>query len=301
MSTYPVTTSLNVVKKLQYVKQTVRGSFPSSAVFVLAQPIQDFTPNFTTNSSPYRRIGDPDIFTSLKTGERFNFDISYQPQSRDLLKIGVNIPSQDPTDNRDNILGFLYSQQMNEAGTLVEKFVTMRDCQCNSTSIDVSLDAVAVSQNWIGSVMTVPGTTHGLPGTPTFAPDVTTDPWTGISSGLDPLTWNATTPDIRAFNCEIGQNIDEIQPLGNVNVVWANPTLRDITFSFDAIYEDNSLINDCRNHTKRAMEMKLSADTKLVFTNAQLMDYNETISATSAESKMISYSGIAQRVLVTTV
>ena len=47
---FPVTTSLRVVKPLQYVVETTRGVTPTSPTLVNAGPIQEFTPNTETNS-----------------------------------------------------------------------------------------------------------------------------------------------------------------------------------------------------------------------------------------------------------
>ena len=77
---FPVTTSLKVIKPLQYVEEVTRGTTPTSPTFINAGPIQEFTPNTETNAVKYRMLGSPDLYKVIKTGERFSFDITFTIQ-----------------------------------------------------------------------------------------------------------------------------------------------------------------------------------------------------------------------------
>ena len=294
---FPVTTSLRVVKPLQYVLESVRGVTPSSPTFVNAGPIQDFTPNTDTNSVNYRQLGSADLYKVIKTGERFSFDITFNPIDRVLLSKGINLDTQDPTHNRDQSLTFLLSQEMNNAGTLQEHYIIPRGCSCDSTSIDISLEAVSVSQTWIANDIPIPSTTHGLSGTPTFAGPITATPWTGITAGQNTLTHNSNTYVLRSFSCTVNHNTDQIQPLGEANVFATIPTIRDISGSFDVLHKDNALSTDAEAVVARPATVRLSTDTKLTFTDFYLTSYNESISATSTEAKQLSYNFVAKSVL----
>ena len=57
---------------------------------------------------------------------------------------------------------------MNVTGTLTEKYILMKGSQCATTTIDVTLEAVGVTQTWIPSEITTPATTAGI-GTPVYA------------------------------------------------------------------------------------------------------------------------------------
>jgi hypothetical protein len=293
----PVTTSLRVVKPLQYVVETTRGVTPTAPTFLNAGPIQEFTPNIETNSVNYRMLGSPDLYKVLKTGERFSFDITYNPVDKKLLAKGINLDSQDVTDNRDQSLTFLLSQQMNNAGVLAEHYIIARGCSCDSTSIEISLEAVNVSQTWIANDIPIPTTAHGLT-TPTFASAISTSPWTGITAGSNSLTHNSNSYVLRGFSVNVAHNTDQFQPIGETNVFATIPTIRDISGSFDVVHEDNALSTDCENVTARAATVNLSTDTKLTFTDMYLTSYNETISATATEAKTISYNFVAKSVKV---
>jgi hypothetical protein len=294
---FPVTTSLRVVKPLQYVVETTRGVTPSSPTFVNAGPIQEFTPNTETNSVNYRMLGSPDLYKVLKTGERFSFDITFNPIDKNLLSKGINLDSQDVTHNRDQTLTFLMSQQMNAAGTLSEHYIKATGCSCDSTSIDISLEAVNVSQTWIANDIPIPTTAHGIT-TPTFASAITASPWTGLTAGSSSLTHNSNSYILRGFSCTVSHNTDQFQPIGEANVFATIPTIRDISGSFDVLHKDNVLSTDCENVTPRTATVALSTDTKLTFTDMYLTSYNETISATATEAKTVSYNFVAKSVKV---
>ena len=158
---FPVTTSLKVIKPLQYVEEVTRGTTPTSPTFINAGPIQEFTPNTETNAVNYRMLGSPDLYKVIKTGERFSFDITYNPIDLDLVSYGVNLSG---TKNRDKTLTFLLSQSMypGTGTSLTEHYIKAVGCSCDSTSIDISLEAVSVSQTWIANDIPIPTITPGI-------------------------------------------------------------------------------------------------------------------------------------------
>lgn len=295
---FPITTSLRVLKPVQYVVETVRGTTPASPTFSNAGPIQEFTPNTETNSVNYRMLGSPDIYKVCKTGERFSFDLTYSPVDRKLLSMGVNLSTQDATYNRDKTLTIMLTQEMNNGGTLQQAWIAARGCSCDSTSVDISLDAVNVSQTWIANDIPIPVFTDPFT-TPTYdTTPLTGCPWNGTSAGSKSLTFNSHDYVLRGFSMTVGHNTDQFQPIGESNVFATIPTIRDISGSFDVLYEDNTLATDCEAVTARAATVKLSADTKLVFTDMYLTSYNESISATSTEAKTQSFNWVAKSVSV---
>ena len=77
---------------------------------------------------------------------------------------------------------------------------------------------------------------------------MTATPWTGINGGANSLTFNGSnTTKLRNFSVTIDNNIDEIQPIGSTTVMWAQPTIRDITGTFDVIYEDDDFLSRRQN------------------------------------------------------
>ena len=54
-------------------------------------------PTLTTNSIDYRMLGSEDIYKVIKTGERYSYDIAYNPIDKVLLEMGINLTG---TNNR---------------------------------------------------------------------------------------------------------------------------------------------------------------------------------------------------------
>lgn len=291
---FPVTTSLKVVKPLQYVVETVRGTTPTSPTFLSAGPVQEFTPNTETNAVNYRMLGSPDLYKVMKTGERFSFDITFNPIDKVLLSKGVNLTG---TDNRDQTLTFVMTQSMNNAGTLAEAWIVARGCSCDSTSVDISLESVNVSQTWIANDIPIPVFADPFQ-TPTYANAITGTPWTGIAAGSKSLTYNSVQYVLRGFSMTVSHNTDQFQPIGEANVFATIPTIRDISGSFDVLHQDMTLQTDCEAVTARTASVKLSSDTKITFTDMYLTSYNETISATATEAKTLSFNFVAKSALV---
>lgn len=290
---FPITTSLRVVKPPQYVVELVRGTPPASPTFTHAGPIQEFTPNTETNAVNYRMLGSPDLYKVCKTGERFSFDLSYSPVNRNLLSMGINLDSEDATYNRDKTLTIMLSQQMNNSGTLQEAYIVATGCSCDSTSIDVSLDAVSVSQTWIANDIPIPVFTSPFT-SPTYAGSISGCPWNGTTANDKLLVHNGNEYVLRGFSITVSHNSDQFQPLGESNVFATIPTIRDISGSFDVLYENNNLATDCEDVIARAATVRLSADTKLTLTDMYLTSYNETISATATEAKTQSFNFVAK-------
>lgn len=291
---FPVTTSLRVLKPPQYVIETVRGTTPASPTFNHAGPIQEYTPNVETNAVNYRMLGSPDLYKVCKTGERFSFDLTYSPVDRNLLSIGVNLDTEDASYNRDKTLTIMMTQEMNNAGTLDEAWIVAKGCSCDSTSIDISLEAVNVSQTWIANDIPIPVFADPFQ-TPTYdTSPPTACPWNGLSAGSKSLTYNGTQYVLRGFSCTVSHNTDQFQPIGESNVFATIPTIRDVSGSFDVLYQDNTLAQDAEAVTARAASVKLSADTKITFTDMYLTSYNETISATATEAKTQSFNFVAK-------
>jgi hypothetical protein len=293
---YPITTSLNVVKELQWVLETTRGVTPANPSF-LAIPTQEFSPIPEIENIKYRKLGSPDLYKGIKVRELYEFEINYAPIDSTLMQAMINLTG---THNRNNSYTMLISQLHNNAGTLVEQFQILRGCSISEVDITVeSGEIVMVESQWIASTITEWSTTHGL-GTPTFAPALTATPWSTVTTGLNPLTWNSQTYDVRAFSCTVNQNPDQVQVVGQTATTWVQPTIREIEFEMEVVWKDTTLQADAKSHTPRTMTFQLNstAPTILSFTEAAIEEYDETVAADETEAKVTSYTGYAKSVSI---
>ena len=87
------------------------------------------------------------------------------------------------------------------------------------------------------------------------------------------LTFDGSnTTKLRNFSVTIDNNIDEIQPIGSTHVMWAQPTIRDITGTFDVIYENDSFLANAKTVTAKSMSYILdtTGPSTLTFTDVYL-------------------------------
>lgn len=289
---YPITTSLNVVKELQWVKETTRGTTPAAPSFV-AIPTREFGPKPSIENIKYRKLGSPDLYKGIKVREVYDFTLNYAPIDSTLLGHMINLTG---THDRDDFYTFLISQMHNNAGTLTEMYQVATGCSINSVTINVnSGEVVNVESEWIANNISNWSTTSGLT-TPTYATALTATPWSTVTTGTSPLSWNSVAYDVRNFSVTVNQNPDRIQVIGQTTTTWIQATIREITFSMDVVWKDTTLQTDAKSHTPRTMTFQLNSvgPTTLTFTEATIEDYDETVSADSTEAKVVTYTGYAK-------
>lgn len=278
------------------MKETTRGVTPVAPAFA-AIPTQEFGPVPSIENIKYRKLGSPDLYKGIKVREVYDFSLSYAPVDSTLLGAMINLTG---TQNRDNSYTFLISQNHNNAGTLTEMYQVARGCSVDTVTITVnSGEVVTVDSDWIASTLSDWSTTSGLT-TPTYATPLTLTPWSTVTTGTNPLTWNSQTYDVRNFSVTVNQNPDRVQVVGQTATTWVQATIREITFTMDVVWKDTTLQADAKSHTPRTMSFQLNSvgPTTLTFTEAAIEEYDETVSAESTEAKVVSYSGYAKAVSI---
>lgn len=293
---YPITTSLNVVKELQWVKEVTRGVTPPAPVFA-AIPTQEFAPAPSIENIKYRKLGGPDLYKGIKVRELYEFDLTYAPIDSTLLGAMINLTG---TQNRDNSYTMLLSQLHNNAGTLTEMYQVAKGCGIDEVTITVEAgEIVLVESTWIASTISDWSTTAGLT-TPTYAPALTATPWSTVTTGVNPLTWNSQVYDVRSFEVTVSQNPDQVQVVGDTATRWVQPTIREIEFVMEVVWKDTTLQADAKSHTPRTMTFQLNSTgpTILTFTEAQIEEYDETVAADETEAKVTEYTGYAKSISI---
>ena len=295
---YPLTTSLRVIKELQWVKETTRGTTPSSPAFA-AIPTKEFSPKPNVENIKYRKLGSPDLYKGIKVREMYDFGISYAPVALDnFLKSMINLTG---TGNRDDYYTIFLSQQQNVTGTLTEQYQVARGCGISSVTISVKNgELVMVDSDWIANSISAWVTTSPFT-TPTYATALTATPWSSVIAGA--FTWDtAGTPkvfDVRNFSCTINHNPDRVQVVGQAQTSWIQQTTRDITVSVDIVYKDTTAQADTISFTPRNATMVINnTPVTLTFTDLYLESYDETVNADSTDAKTVSYSGYAANVSI---
>lgn len=294
---YPLSTSLQVIKELQWVKETTRGSTPSSPIFV-AIPTKEFSPKPNIENIKYRKLGSPDLYKGIKVRELYDFGISFSPIANDnFLKSMVNIGA---TPSRDDTYTIFISQKQNVTGTLTEQYQVARGCGISDVTISVNDgELVMVDSNWIANDIATWVTTSPFT-TPTYAVPLTAVPWSAVTTGASPLSWGGTSFDTRSFSCKINQNPDRVQVIGQSQTTWIQQTTREITLDIEVVFKDTTIQADVKTLTPKVLTFNVSTAPAclLTFTDVYLESYDETVSADSTSAKTVAYSGYAASVVM---
>ena len=304
MSTYSITTSLKVIKPPQWVKETTKGSTPSSPTFSIL-PTKEFVPIVQTGDIKYRKLGNADLTRTISSPIDYGFSINYSPIDGTLLEAMIALVTEAVLYDREDSFTFLMSQQHNNAGTLTEMYQIATGCSIESVTITVDDGApVMIESQWSALTISDWSTSHGLAGTPIFASDITTAPWSAVTTGSNPLTFNSQSYDIRHFSVTINHNPQRLHVLApnasEIATKRIEANSRDITLEMDVVYKNSNLSQDTKSFTARTMSLLLNESSNVIlnFDNVLLEAYDETVAADSTEAKIISYTGFAQSVSI---
>jgi hypothetical protein len=295
LSTIAISTPQKVTK-FGWVEETTKGQIPANAAFndVLAQ---EFNPGPTIEHVEQAALGTPYLHAIEKLGERYNVPFTYIPFDSDLLMYFIN---RTGTKNIDKSLTFGVGHDLNNAGTLQEHFYFAKGCQCDSVTVTIANDSVLVETELVALDVSTPSTSHGITGTPTWAP-LTLAGWTGLAGGVDPIQWNALPQKVRGGSITVNNAIDRIQFVGDSTLSYAQPTTHRVEGTLDIVWKDSTLLSDVKTFTKRACKIQLGPACFITLTNAVFHEAPWSLVATETTAMTVSYTLKAVKAEITTV
>lgn len=251
-----------IQKRLQYVEEVTYGTTPSaSPAFITAGKIKRFSFNIDAQVQRYRTFGLRKVSDFLNTGQMTSFEIEYQPINTDLMAYGINDPAGTGTIEKS--LSFLYSKMIDG----VEHFYIIKGAKTDSISIEITKEAVLVTQSFLAKEVITPITTvNGGLTTPAFAANPTGKPWVGRDGGTSPFLYNAVAWDTPRFNCEVSWNLDPGQPNGQDLIKFLDPTNKDCNVDFDVWQKDTTFIADLKTEARRDLSYTMNAATNAILT-----------------------------------
>lgn len=283
-------------KVLQIVEETTYGSkVTASPAFQAIGANVYVKENSKTMASYYYTQGRRDLYRALKYGEVHTFNVKFQPLDTRLIRYGTELPGGSGTIEKS--LNFLYSEILDG----VENYQFYLGARCDITDIEITDSQVQLSQNWICKDIPEETTTHGLT-TPAFASFPTADPWTGASSGANPLSIGGTNYDTARFHVKVDQKLEAIKPNGEIQIKMLHPTKREVAVDFDVWLKDTTLKAAVRALTNySAVEYTLSSagPKKISLGNVRWDERDVTKDAGQDKHTLEKFSGRAETVTVT--
>lgn len=251
-----------IQKRLQYIEEATYGVTPSaSPVFVSAGKIKRFSFNIDAQITRYRTAGLRKVSDFLNTGEMTSFEIEYQPFNTTLMKYGINDPAGTGTIEKS--LSFLYSKLLNG----VEHYFLIKGAKTDQITVEVTKEAVTVTQSFLAKEAITPITTAnaGLT-TPTFAAVPTGIPWVGRSGGANAFVYDGTAWYTPRLSCEVAWNLDPGQPIGDTYIRFLDPTNKDCNVDFDVWQKDTTFIAALKTEDRVDIAYTLNSASSAIIT-----------------------------------
>lgn len=301
-----ITTKRDIVKPLQYVSEgntvttpTSYGTTPSSSSFTLVGNNTEISPVLDVQHLDVAVLGSEDVIDAVKSQSLYSFSISFNPISTTLWSYVWNACQSGSTPNPDISLSFVYSYKLD--GT--QYYQHIRGCRPTSGTLSINRGMWDCNMTWIAKDITVPSSTDGNTGTPTYSSSETSSsPIIHSDGGGAPFTWNSQNYGERSFSTTVTRGMSVMAVNGETDVTYTKASTRNITFNAD-VYAGTtgaitSLYSDYEAKTARAMSYKFTSSPSktLTYANCVLTGYSEAKSASNTDALLLSISGRAESV-----
>lgn len=301
---YIPTVAADIIKQPQFTEELIDGTLPLSApTFVSCGFVETLGEDIKESSNAVRPLGSYDVQKKIQLGEEVSSSITFQPSDFKLMKRGINNPtpsSSTPPDpsmvapNGTNgvSISILYSALING----VEKYKVYKGVRFDGCSGTIERAG--------GFKVTMPFHAKDVTDwtvAPTFAPAATyaanpsLTPWSGITSGADPLDINGVKYDTTQFKFDIGWKIARPSFNGLTTYKLSKPVNREIKLSFNTTTIGGALVGNLRSFTARDIEYTIVAAgvNKMKFLACNFDTYAKPVSGDSDEIWMESYEAQA--------
>lgn len=280
MSSNEVQNQLDVVKNLQSVEEDVISDKANFGVTPTSANFEQFgyNPRFTYTDQPegveVRILGKEGRDQKPLVGRTGLLDIRTNIISEKELK-WFFAAAGGGVGTIDNSRTFVFSYL--QRGT--ETFRVMKGCMPLNATITIGNRGLVELTGQIISLLPNNETQNAngdLPGTPVFAPALVGTPFTHLSGGSEPFTYNATKYRERNFTCAITRELSLNDSSGDVEAVFAKAARKTINGSISIFKKDLLLVTDSRSLTERSASRVVSSSgpgISLDFTNFQFQNH----------------------------
>ena len=299
VSAHNVTTQRDIVKELQFVTEgnsvtspALYGVTPTGSTFALVGNNSEINIQPDVQHMDVAVLGSEDVIDAVKTQSLYAFTIKSNPINLDLWKYLWN-SSGTGASSPDSSLSFTYSYNLGGA----EHFQHMRGCRATSGTLSVSRGVWEQSMTFIAKDITIPNTSTGDGGTPTYqTAETTSSPIVHSDGGGNPFTWNSVNYGERSFSTTVTRNMAVMAVNGENDITYTKANDRSITFTADVFAgtasNTTSMYTDYEGKTKRAASYKFTSSPSktLTYANAIITDCSQTHAAGTADALIESIS-----------
>jgi hypothetical protein len=300
---YIPTAAADIIKQPQFTEETVDGTLPVTVTggthFVSCGFVESLGEDIKEANNQIRPLGSYDVQKKIQLNEEVSSSIVFQPSDFKLMKRGILTPvapsatPADPTMVAPNgtngvSISILFTALIN--GT--EKWKVYKGVRFDGCSGTIERES--------GFKVTMPFHAKDVTDwtvTPTFTPAATyaaapsLTPWSGITSGADPLDINGTKYDTTSFKFDVSWKVARPSFNGLTTYKLSKPINREIKGSFNTVTIGGSLVGDLRGFTARNIAYTIvTGGTNIITFNACNFDsYAKPVSGDSDSIWMETY------------
>lgn len=293
----------DVIKKPQFVEEPVEGTLPlSGPTFKTCGLVQSLGQDISIENNKIRPLGEYDVKKQVKLGEVYTSEIKFQPDNFALMKYGMLLPVSPTTTPADktmvapnNTVGVSISILMSALIDGVEKYKIYTGVKFNGISAEITREGgfnvtmpfqcISIS-DWVVAPTFSPAAT--------YAADPTANPWSGISSGADPLTINSVIYDTTSFKFDIDLGVERFRPNGVTAFKYSKAFQRNLAVSWNALVINNVMIGDLRSYTPRNVAYTIATGKVLTFNAVRAESYSASLEGGSTDFAMEEFSGVSE-------
>jgi hypothetical protein len=306
---YKPTATVDYVKKPQFTEEVTEGTLPLGSAPTPTQfkhmgYVQEISKPVVITNEQFRILGSYDVGSQIKLGEEYAFSITYRPVDTRLMKYGISLPNAAvapdhtmTTPNGTNAvsISILVSRLLDG----VEKYRTYVGCKTASINVSVTRDAgCVVTQNFRCRDITDWAVAPTFVGVVVYATAASGDPWSGITSGADPMTLNGTPKDTNSFVFNVDCGLADYKPNGQLSIKYLKSNQRAITWESNTPLKDAVIEGFWRAYTSLTIVYTVAPAITFTFAVAKIDTYDQNDSAGSIDFSIEEISGTAQTVTV---
>jgi hypothetical protein len=304
---YIPTAAADIIKQPQFTEETVDGTLPVTVAtgthFISCGFVESLGEDIKENNNQIRPLGSFDVQKKIQLGEEISSSIVFQPSDFKLMKRGIVTPvapsatPADPTMVAPNgTNGVSISILMTALINGTEKWKIFKGVRFDGCSGTIERES--------GFKVTMPFHAKDVTDwivTPTFTPaavyaaNPSLTPWSGITSGADPLDINGVKYDTTQFKFDVNWKIARPSFNGLTTYKLSKPINREIKVSFNTVTIGGTLVGDLRAFTARDIEYTIVAAgaNKMKFNACNFDTYSKPVSGDSDNIWMESYEAQA--------
>ena len=306
---YRPTATVDYIKKPQFTEEPQEGILPLGTVPLPTQfrnmgYVQEISKPTVITNEQFRILGSYDVGSQIKLGEEYAFAITYRATDTNLMKYGISLPNPvAPADNTMTApngtnaisISILVSRLLDG----VEKYRTYVGCKTASINISITRDAgCVVTQNFRCRNITDWAVAPVFLGVVVYATPPVTDPWSGITSGADPLTIEGTPRDTNSFVFNVDCGLADYKPNGQMSIKYLKQNQRAITWESNTPLKDNIIEGYWRSYTDLDIVYTVAPGVTFTFGVGKIDTYDQNDSAGSIDFSIEEISGTSQTVTV---